>query len=81
VIWSIFDCDVQAIQITAKAQVASEREEIATVADEINSIELEILAKRPSNLAPLKEANVKQIDMGISGPSKTVTISVHLSAK
>jgi hypothetical protein len=26
-----FDCDVQAIQITAKAQAASEREEIAIV--------------------------------------------------
>jgi hypothetical protein len=65
----------------AKAQVASEREEIATVAAEINSIELEILAKRPSNFAPPKEADIKQIDMGIGGPSKTVTISVHLSAK
>jgi hypothetical protein len=27
----LFDCDVQAIQIAAKAQAANEREEIATV--------------------------------------------------
>jgi hypothetical protein len=31
-----FDCNVQAIQITAKAQAASRREEIATIAAEMN---------------------------------------------
>jgi hypothetical protein len=35
-----FDCDVQAIQIAAKAQVASGREEIATSAAEMNLEEL-----------------------------------------
>jgi hypothetical protein len=49
-----FDCDVQAIQIVAKAQAASEREEIATVAAGINLKELEIPAKWPSILAPQK---------------------------
>jgi hypothetical protein len=76
-----FDCDVQAIQIAAKARAASEREEVATVATEINSKELEISAKRPSILAPSKEADVKQIDLGIDDPSKMATISTHLSAK
>jgi hypothetical protein len=76
-----FDCDVQAIQITAKAQADSEREEITTVAVEINSKELEILAKRPTILAPPKEADVKQIDLGIDDPSKTATTSAHLSTK
>jgi hypothetical protein len=75
------DCDVQAVQIAAKAQAASGREEIAIVAAEINPEELEILAKKPSILAPKKEADVKQIDLGTSDPSKTVTISAHLSAK
>jgi hypothetical protein len=65
-----FDCDVQAIQIAAKAQAASEREEIATVAAEINPEELEIPAKKPSILAPPKEANVKQIDLGTVIPPK-----------
>jgi hypothetical protein len=73
-----FDYDIQAVQIVAKAQAASGREEIATVAAEINSEELEIIAKKPSILAPPKEANVKQIDMGTGDPSKTATISAHL---
>jgi hypothetical protein len=65
----------------AKAHAASGREEIATVAAEINSEELQISAKRPSILAPQKEVSVKQIDLGTSVPSKMVTISAHLSAK
>jgi hypothetical protein len=76
-----FDYDFQAIQIAAKAQAASRREEIATVAAEINLKELEIPAKRPSILAPQKEADVKQINLGTSDPSKTATIRAHLSAK
>jgi hypothetical protein len=76
-----FDCDVQVVQIAAKAQAASGREEIATVATEINPKELEIPAKKPSILAPPKEADVKQINLGIGAPSKTTTISAHLLAK
>jgi hypothetical protein len=76
-----FDCDVQAIQILTKAQAASRRKEIATVATEINPKELEILAKRPSILALPKEADVKQIDLGTGDPSKMTTISTHLYAK
>jgi hypothetical protein len=49
-----FDYDVQAVQIAA-----SRRKEIVTVAAEINPKELEILAKKPSILASLKEADVK----------------------
>ena len=76
-----FDCDVQTIQIAAKAQAASEREEIATVTAEMNSKELEISAKRPSILAPPKEADMKQIDLGTGDLAQTATISAHLSAK
>jgi hypothetical protein len=47
----------------------------------MNPKELEILAKRPSILTPPKEADVKQIDLGTSDPSKMVTISAHLSEK
>jgi hypothetical protein len=47
----------------------------------MNSEELEIPAKRPSILAPPKEADIKQIDLGTGDPSKTVTISAHFSAK
>jgi hypothetical protein len=47
----------------------------------MNPEELEIPAKKPCNLAPQKEADVKKIDLGIGNPEKTATISAHLSAK
>jgi hypothetical protein len=47
----------------------------------MNPEELEISAKRPSILAPPKEVDVKQIDLGTGDPSKMVTISAHLFAK
>jgi hypothetical protein len=47
----------------------------------MNPEELEIPAKRPSILTPQKEANIKQIDLGTGDPSKTTTISAHLSVK
>jgi hypothetical protein len=76
-----FDCDIQAIQITAKTQAADGREEITTIATQMNLEELEIPAKKPSILAPQKEADVKKIDLGTGDTEKTVTISAHLSAK
>jgi hypothetical protein len=47
-----FDCDIQAIQIAVKAQATYGREEIATVAAQMNPEELEIPAKKPCILAP-----------------------------
>jgi hypothetical protein len=47
-----FDCDIQAIQIVAKTQAADDREEITTIAVQMNLEELEIPAKKPSILAP-----------------------------
>jgi hypothetical protein len=44
----------------AKPQAANGREEIGTIAIEINPKELEILVKRPCILAPPKEADVKR---------------------
>ena len=76
-----FDCDVQAIQIAARAQDDQSRKEIATIAAEISQEELEIPAKKPSIITPPKEADVKQIDLGTGDTSKTATISAHLSAK
>jgi hypothetical protein len=76
-----FDCGLQAIQITAKAQTTDVREEIATVATQMNPEELEILANKPCILAPQKEADVNKIDLGTGDPEKMATISAHLSAK
>jgi hypothetical protein len=73
-----FDCDIQAIQIAAKVQATDGREEIATVATQMNPEELEIPAKKPCILAPPKEADVKKIDLGTGDPEKTATISAHL---
>ena len=44
-----FDCDVQAIQIAAKAQAADGRKEIAAVAAEMSPEELVIPAKNPAS--------------------------------
>jgi hypothetical protein len=41
-----FDCDIQAIQIVVKTQVADGREEITTIAAQMNLEELEIPAKK-----------------------------------
>jgi hypothetical protein len=76
-----FDCDIQAIQIAAKAQVADSRKEIATVAAQINPEELEILGKKSFILVPPKETDVKKIDLGTGDPEKTTTISAHISTK
>jgi hypothetical protein len=76
-----FNCDIQAIQITAKAQAANDREEVATIAAQMNLEELETLAKNPCILAPPKETDVKKIDLSTSDPEKTMTISAHLSTK
>jgi hypothetical protein len=76
-----FDCDIQAIQIAAKAQAADGREEITTVAAQMNLKDLEIPAKKPCILAPQKEADVKKIDLGTGDLEKTATINAHLLAK
>jgi hypothetical protein len=76
-----FDCDIQAIQITAEVQIADGREEITTIVAQMNPEELEIPAKKPCILAPPKQVDVKKIDLGIGDPEKTATISAHLSAK
>jgi hypothetical protein len=47
----------------------------------MNPEELEISAKRPSILAPPKDVDIKQIDLGTGDPSKMAMISGHLSEK
>jgi hypothetical protein len=47
----------------------------------MNPEELKIPAKKPSILAPQKEADVKKINLGTGDPKKTATISTHLSTK
>jgi hypothetical protein len=76
-----FDYDIQAIQITTKAQEAGGKEEVATTTAEMNPKELQIPTKKPSLITPPKDADVKQIDLGTGDPTKTVIISAHLSTK
>jgi hypothetical protein len=76
-----FDCNVQAIQIAAKAQAANDKKEVITIVEGIKPEELEILAKRPTILVPPKEVDVKTIELRTGDPSKTAIISAHLSEK
>jgi hypothetical protein len=72
---------ILAIQIAAKTQAVDDREEITTIAAQMNPEELKIPAKKLVILAPQKEVDVKKIGLGTSDPEKTATISAHLSAK
>jgi hypothetical protein len=47
-----FDCDIQAIQFAAKTQAADGREEIITIATQMNLEKLEIPTKKPCILVP-----------------------------
>jgi hypothetical protein len=76
-----FDYDIQAIQIAAKEQAADDKEEITTVAAQMNPEELEIPAKKPCILVPQKDVDMRKIDLGTGDPEKIVTISAHLSVK
>jgi hypothetical protein len=73
-----YDCDAQAIRITAKVQANLEREEVATLASQANSEDLELPAKKPAILVSPKEADVMKIDLSTSDHFKMATISAHL---
>jgi hypothetical protein len=55
-----FDCDIQAIQIAAKTQAADGREEITTVAAQMNLEELEIPAKKLLHPCTAKRSQCKE---------------------
>jgi hypothetical protein len=74
-----YDCDAQAIRIASRVQADLEREEIATLASQANPEDLELPAKKRTILVPPKEADVLKIDLGTGDPSKTATISAHLT--
>jgi len=74
-------CDIEVVQIVAKVQVTNKKKEVIAIVKKLNLEELEILAKKTCILAPPKERNVKQIDLGTSDPSKTLTISAYLYEK
>ena len=51
------------------------------LANEMNPDEIKILAKKPSNFAPPKEATTKTIDLLTGDPEKTTIISANLDPK
>jgi hypothetical protein len=73
-----YDCDAQAIRIAAKVQPDLEGEEIATLANQLNTEESKLPTKRPAILVPPKEANVIKIDLSTGDPAKMATISAYL---
>ena len=72
-------CDAEAIQIAAKAQAALKAQEITVFASLTSLEDSEILTKKAGIIAPPQDANVMKIDLGTGDPSKTTTISAHLS--
>jgi hypothetical protein len=73
-----FNYDAQAIKIAAKAQADLERQEIIILAAQ-GPLNLDLPAKKPTIFCSTKEADVMKIDLGTGDPSKTATISTHLS--
>ena len=75
------DCDVQAIQISERLQDIKEGKEIAMLTNKMNSDEIKIPAKKPSNFTPPKEATTKTIDLLTGDLEKTAIISANLDPK
>ena len=74
-----YSCDMEAVQIAAKAQASIEALEISEAAGQLSQEELELPAKKPTILVPPKELDTKMIDLGTGDNSKTAFISAHLS--
>ena len=72
-------CDAEAIQIAAKAQAALKAQEITVFASQTSPEDSKIPIKKAGIVAPPQDADVMKINRGTSDPSKTATISAHLS--
>ena len=74
-----YDCDTDAVQITARTQQAYEAQEIANIAQQTKPKDMEISTKKVGIIAPPSKMDTIEIDLGTGDPSKTAIISVHLS--
>ena len=70
---------MEAIQIIARTQQAYEAQEIASIAQQTKSEDMEIPTKKAGIIAPPSKTDTIEIDLGTGDPSKTAIISAHLS--
>jgi hypothetical protein len=78
-----FDCDTEAVELATTNQVPNAMMEIYAASKKLSPSELDIPEK--SNTAnkpqPSEEVQVKAIDLGTGGSSKTTMIGVGLDPK
>jgi hypothetical protein len=74
-----YDCDMEAVQIVARAQQAYEAQEIANLAKHTKPEDTKILTKKVGIIASPSKTDTVEIDLGTSDPSKMAVISAHLS--
>jgi hypothetical protein len=75
-----FDCDTEAVELTATNQVPNAMMEICTMSKKLAPSELDIPEKsyKANKPQPAEEVLVKTIDLGTVDSSKTTTIGVGL---
>jgi hypothetical protein len=78
-----FDCDTEAVELTATNQVPNVMMEIFVASKRLAPTELEISEKSDTanKPQPSKEVQVKAIDLGTGDSSKTTMIGVGLDPK
>jgi hypothetical protein len=78
-----FDCDTEAVELTATNQVPNAMMEIYAASKKLAPSELDIPEKsdKANKPQPAKEVQVKTIDLGTGDNSKTTTIRAGLDPK
>jgi hypothetical protein len=78
-----FDCDTEAVELTATNQVPNTMMEIYAASKKLAPSELDIPEKldKANKPQPAKEVQVKTIDLGTGDNSKTTTIRAGLDPK
>jgi hypothetical protein len=78
-----FDCDTEAVELTATNQVPNAMIEIFVASKKLAPIELEILEKTDTanKPQPSEEVQVKAIDLGTGDSSNTTMIGAGLDPK
>jgi hypothetical protein len=78
-----FDCDTEAVELTATNQVPNAMMEIYAASKKLAPSELDIPEKsdKDNKPQPTEEVQVKTIDLGTGDSSKTTTIRAGLDPK
>jgi hypothetical protein len=76
-----YDCDIEAVQIAARVQLALEGQEIAKLTHQTKPKDTEILTKKSGVILTVEDEPTKKIALDAGGASKTAVISTQLSQK